>query len=611
MIFTGTAWARLGLFVVVLAAAAHPVHGQSSAPPVRYHVAFDNAEHHEARITVEFPAVRGPLEVRMSRTSPGRYALHEFAKNVYQVSFEDGAGEPLEATRPDLHEWRVAGHDGTVRMTYTLFGDQRDGTYAAVGPEGAMLNAPASFAWARGLEQRPTEMTFALRDGWTVATQMPEEDGVFAAPDLAYLLDSPVLIGALDVRSWDVTWKGETARIRFAIDHEASDAELDRYIEWVQAVVMEEIAVYDDIPDFDYGEYTFLASYLPWADSDGMEHRNSTVLTFPGRLPDNAVRVLGTVAHEFFHAWNIERIRPATLEPFDFEAANMSFELWFGEGFTSYYDDLAMARGGILDDAAFGARMGGLINTVTNSSGRRFRSPVEMSMRAPFVDAAVSVDPQNRGNTFISYYTWGAALGLALDLAIRDAYPDKTLDHVMQRIWREHGQPFVPYVVDDIQAALAAETSANFAATFFDAHVRGSEVPEYERLLATIGYSVVPARPGRVTLSFEPIDYTDDGARIAAFPSVWSPLYAAGISRNDVISHVDGVSVRNAGDMDRALTGAAEGSTVVVGVTGRLGWREVDVTVAADPRITVRVDPDAPATASERRAAYLRSAARP
>ncbi|NIR78961.1 MAG: peptidase M61, partial [Gemmatimonadetes bacterium] len=100
----------------------------------------------------------------------------------------------------------------------------------------------------------------------------------------------------------------------------------------------------------------------------------------------------GTVAHEFFHAWNVERIRPATLEPFDFERANMSRELWFAEGFTSYYDDLILWRAGLIDDDTFAQRMGSIANAVTNARGRRFFSPVEMSMQAPFVDAATSVD---------------------------------------------------------------------------------------------------------------------------------------------------------------------------------------------------------------------------
>ena len=129
--------------------------------PVTYEVDFPNAIHHEAEIAVTFPDVpQGPLELRMSRSSPGRYALHEFAKNVYSVEAFDGAGRPLEVTRPNPYQWNVAGHDGTVRMEYTLFGDRVDGTYAAIDNTHAHLNMPATFMWARGLEDRPISVTF-------------------------------------------------------------------------------------------------------------------------------------------------------------------------------------------------------------------------------------------------------------------------------------------------------------------------------------------------------------------------------------------------------------------------------------------------------------------
>jgi len=142
--------------------AALPAQSDTGAS-IAYAVSFDNAVHHEARISVVFSDVpAGPLEIRMSRTSPGRYALHEFAKNVYDVSITDGAGNTLVADRPDLHQWTVDGHDGTVRFDYTLFADRRDGTYAAVGPDGAMLNIPATLVWARGWEERAARVAFHL-----------------------------------------------------------------------------------------------------------------------------------------------------------------------------------------------------------------------------------------------------------------------------------------------------------------------------------------------------------------------------------------------------------------------------------------------------------------
>ncbi len=192
-----------------------------------------------------------------------------------------------------------------------------------------------------------------------------------------------------------------------------------------------------------------------------MEHRNSTSVTSTGSLATSMNGLLGTVSHEFFHSWNVERIRPSSLEPFSFEHANMSSELWLAEGFTNYYGPLVLRRAGITDDATFASAMAGAVNLVLNAPGRRFFSAVEMSQQAPFTDAAVSIDPQNKGNTFISYYPFGEAIALALDLTLRPR--GHTLDEFMREMWKTHGAqrnfaPVRPYTVADAQAALARVT---------------------------------------------------------------------------------------------------------------------------------------------------------
>ena len=140
--------------------------------PISYDVAFPSAAHHEAQIEVTIKNVSAdPLELRMSRSSPGRYALHEFAKNVYRVAATDGAGRALTITRPDPHQWNVSGHDGTVIVTYTLFADLLDGTYSAIDLTHAHLNIPATFMWARGHQDMPISVTFHPPvEGWKVAT---------------------------------------------------------------------------------------------------------------------------------------------------------------------------------------------------------------------------------------------------------------------------------------------------------------------------------------------------------------------------------------------------------------------------------------------------------
>ena len=156
-----------------------------AAAPVVYHVSFPNAVHHEAEVRLTLTGLPArPVQLRMSRSSPGRYALHEFAKNAYSVKAVNSKGRALRVTRPNPHQWDVAGHDGTVVVTYTLFGDRADGTYSAIDLTHAHLNMPATFMWARGLDARPVRVTFRTDRPWKVATQLfPTPDSLtFTAP---------------------------------------------------------------------------------------------------------------------------------------------------------------------------------------------------------------------------------------------------------------------------------------------------------------------------------------------------------------------------------------------------------------------------------------------
>ena len=326
-----TAAALAGLLLPIVAAAQSPV---------RYRLSFPAPEHHYAEVEVIFPDLPpGVLQVRMSRSSPGRYALHEFAKNVFDVRAFDGAGRPLAPVRPNPYQWDVAGHDGTVRILYKVFGKLVDGTYLAVDTSHAHLNMPAALMWARGLHDRPASVTFDPPAGtrWKPATQLfPSSDPwTFTAPNFQYLMDSPVELSEHSLRSFTISNPdGRIQTIRTAVHHDGTEADVDEYASGVERIVREQGAVFGEYPVFDAGTYTFLGDYLPWGGGDGMEHRNSTVVAARTSIRNGARAVLGTVSHEFFHAWNVERIRPRSLEPFDFEGANASGELWLAEGFT-------------------------------------------------------------------------------------------------------------------------------------------------------------------------------------------------------------------------------------------------------------------------------------
>lgn len=568
-----------------------------SADTVRYAASFPNATHHEATIAVTFPA-RGhdTLDVRMSRSSPGRYAVHEFAKNVYGIRVTDGAGRELPVLRRDPYRWLVTGHDGTVVFHYTLFADRADGTYSQVDDSHAHLNAPATWAWAAGFETTPVAVRFAVPDGsnWRAATQLvPTSDPLaFAAPDLQYFMDSPVELSDHALRSWTVAGPGgRVDTIRLAVHHQGTDAEVDAYAEMARKVVAEQVALFGETARYDHGTYTFIADYLPWASGDGMEHRNSTILSSSGSLARSMSGLLGTLSHEFFHSWNVERIRPAMLEPFRFFEATPSDALWFAEGFTSYFDDLFIRRAGLLTDEQYIRGLGGTVNAVTTTTARRYGSPMEMSIRAPFVDAATAIDPTSFGNTFLSYYTWGAGIGLALDLSIRGRFPGRSLDGYMRRMWQRYGAGGRyavprPYTVDDLERELGAYTGdAPWARDFFARFVRRGDAPDYPALLAQAGIAVRPANPDGAWLGQVFLDFGANGATVQSYTQVGSPLYRAGIERGDLIRSIGGIAVTSdsAWGAIRAARRAGEEATIVFVRRGT--EHRGTVRFDADPRV--------------------------
>ncbi len=575
--------------------------------PVAYRVSFPAPEHRWMQVEVTFADVpAGPLEVRMSRSSPGRYALHEFAKNVFDVQVKDGRGRPLVAQRPNLHQWTVVGHDGTVVVSYRVFGDRTDGTYLSVDATHGHMNMPAALMWARGLEQRAARVEFVPPAGktWNVATQLFPTGNpyVFTAPNHQYLMDSPTEVSAFTSRVFTVDdGQGPAQTIRIALHHDGSDGEADAFAKDVEKIVRETMPIFGAYPRFDGGTYTFLSDYLPWASGDGMEHRNSTVLSSPGALrsPGQRAGIIGTVAHEFFHAWNMERIRAKAIEPFNFDDANMSGELWFGEGFTSYYDALIVHRAGLSALDAMLDDYSGVVNTVMQSPGRQFRTAEQMSQLAPFVDAAVSIDKTAWSNTFISYYTWGAAIGLAMDLSLRDLSNGKvTLDDYMKLMWTEYGVPGMkaapgavatPYTMDDLQARLAQLSGdATFAREFFAKYVRGHEVPDYTRLFARLGLLVRKRAPGKAWIGSAPLAQNAGGLRVGpvAFDS---PLYKAGIAQDDQIVAIGGVAVTTPQAVSDILAKQAPGATLPVRFVRRSGGEPVTatLTLAEDPRVEI------------------------
>jgi predicted metalloprotease with PDZ domain len=561
-----------------------------SAQEIHYVFAAPNASHHEAEITVLVKGLKqGPAVFRMSRSSPGRYATHEFGKNVYNVSATDDKGKSLPVVKTDADVYSVSQHNGAVVLRYTLYGNYADGTYASIDATGYHLNMPASFMWVKGLEKAP--ITLQLKDikkEWEIATQLkPTNDPyTFSAPNLQYFMDAPTKAADMHVREWRITNPDQKQyTIRLALEAEASESLVDSFTTKLQKVVTEAKAVFGEVPAFDYGSYTFIASLNPYAKGDGMEHRNSTMIA-SGRPFSGANSFLNTFAHEFFHCWNVERIRPKSLEPFNFEKSNMSEGLWIAEGFTQYYGALLMKRAGLIPESDFLAQASGLINAKENTPGGKYYTPVENSQRAVFVDAGVSIDEANYPNMFTSYYTYGGALALALDLRLRKEL-GKSLDGFMQQLWKQFGKTEKAYTLPEVQQVLGAYTSPAFASSFFQKHVYDHQPINYKELLQAAGLEL--KQPGAGKPWIGNLRYGNDTTKVVVASNTIrnTPLYKAGVDAGDVIVQIGEVNIRKSRDVATAIEKHKPGDRVKLVYQHRSSVQEAVMVIEENPSYSI------------------------
>ena len=534
---------------------------------IQYEISFPNAVHHEAEVSLQVSQIpAGPLTVRMSRSSPGRYATHEFGKNVYNVKAFNTTGQPLKLTQVQGDVYQVEGHGGNARITYTIFGNWVDGTYLGIDKTHAHMNMPATFMWVKGMEGRKISVKFndLEKYGWKVASQLLEgKNNTYTAANLQYFLDSPIELSAFKLGSWeDINTDKEKQTIRVSMHSVDGQPVVDNYTKMIKRMVDESKAVFGELPKFDHGVYTFLQDVNPANGGDGMEHRNSTVIVErTEKVEGNEEDLLSTFSHEFFHAWNVERIRPKTLEPFSFEHANMSNELWFAEGFTQYYGSLILKRAGFRDLDSYCKTISGLANGVLNMPGANTYSAPQMSRYAVFADAGVAVDETNSVNIFTSYYTYGATIALALDLRLRSEFK-LTLDDYMQAVWKVHGKTEIPYIISDLQNVLAKTTNKAFADDFFSRYVHGIEKNDYVKLLNKAGLVLRRASPDQASLGMLRLVPSGGKLKVNMNTLKGSAAYEAGMDDGDFFLKINNDELKTPADLNTLLSKYKPGEEV-------------------------------------------------
>ncbi|HZB43960.1 MAG TPA: hypothetical protein VE360_01880, partial [Pyrinomonadaceae bacterium] len=436
----------LALFAFALPCAAQE---QASAPyRIAYTLSMPRPETHlfEVRVEVDGVGGAGHVDFQMPRWSPGRYAVFDFAKNVQEVRASpycpprtrcDRSSHAAE--RLDTQTWRaqLRGAEG-VTLTYKVFADDLSGTFSQLDERHANFNGGSVFMYVAGHKQDAVTLKIAAPGGWKIVNGHTERAGQseFRFPNYDVLIDTPTEI-APDWTADEFEVGGKRYRV---VVHSFGDEGGRRksLVRDIERVVRAQVSMIE-APEFD--GYTFLFHFDPTASrGDGMEHLNSTQIVETGPLSDPAVYAgaVGTASHEFFHVWNVKRLRPAGLGPWDFTRPVNTRGLWIAEGFTNYYGKLFMRRAGLMTDEQLLRSYSNAVNTVEGAPGSKLMSAEEASLSAPFLDRAGSEQRTNLGNTAVSYYPKGETLGLVLDLLIRGRTGGrKSLDDVMRRAYEE------------------------------------------------------------------------------------------------------------------------------------------------------------------------------
>lgn len=523
---------------------------------IAYSLGMKRPTTHLLQVEITVKHVTGPtLRFAMPAWAPGRYAIYDFAKGVQQFTAEGINGRALPWTQPDTQTWVVntAHSGGTVVVRYRVFANDLTGSFSQFDTSHGAINGASVFMYLPGSKPDPLTLTIHPPQGWKIISgfSMSTTQATFHVPNYDILVDTPLEISS-DCWFQDFVEDGKTFRV--AIHSYGREPNAAQYrtalVDGLKKIVRSEMAM---MPKPDFKHYTFLFHFDPGIPmGDGMEHLNSTDIIVRGSLSAGGLsQALETAAHEFFHLWNVKRLRPVGLGPFNYSGPVYTRALWFVEGITTYYCYVNLMRSGIWSRQKFLNRLVDEVETLQDSPGRKLMSAESSSFHAWFYDRAPQMQETNFANNTISYYNKGALLGMLLDLEIRDAtHGRKSLDNVMRLMYREYYEsPATTYYLHgrgytekDILKAVDQVSGADFSA-FFQKYVAGTIPLPYNEILAKAGLALhsetSPHEPPSLGALVEPVD---TGLKIVSVRP-GGAADRAGLSRDDILISVDSRSL--------------------------------------------------------------------
>jgi predicted metalloprotease with PDZ domain len=560
----------------------------------RYRLSFPARRSHLIDVEARFPEVghdRSSVDLRMAAWTPGSYLIRDYARHVQDLAAESETGRRLATTKVDKATWRVslAGARELV-VRYQVYAWELTVRTNHVDESHAFVVGAATYLWLDERRDAPAQLVVEPPPGWRAVVALSgEPDGAgtrFEARDLDELIDSPIHVGPGPVHALEAAGRP----LELAVWGRADAGPVGGVAQLVSdlpKIVEAHARTFGGVP---YERYAFLLMIAPNA-YGGLEHRRSAALlcsaySFSGRRKYE--ELLELVSHEFFHLWNVKRIRPRALDPCDYRAEAYTRSLWVAEGVTSYYDRLALRRARLQPIKRYLEKLAEEWGNLLSVPGRHRQSLEEASF-----DAWIKLyrPDENTANSTVSYYLKGSLVALCLDLEIRRRTGGRrSLDDVMLRLWREYGEPDRSYADGDVQ--LEAERAVDLdLGAFFDRHVRGREDPDLAGALAALGLTLRP-KPEKDKDTDEPRapawagvttrGEAGSGRLLVATALAGGPAEAAGMCAHDEIVALDGFRVDEKSFADR-IGARRPGDRVRVTVFRRDELTDVDLVLGEKP----------------------------
>ena len=556
---------------------------------VVYTLEFPEPHTHYFAVSATFPTLGAEtLELYMPNWTPGSYKIRDYARHIEDLE----SSAPIERTSKNRWMAQTKGVDA-IRIEYRLYAREMGVQTNFVDADLAMLNGAATFMTPVEQADRPHDVRVVLPEGWgDVAVALPpipevtDLDGnSFRAADFDTLVDSPIIAGNLTIYPFEV--EGVPHALVNALEDEIWDG--PQSAKDVQTITEIQAEFWGTIP---YDQYLYLN--VIGETRGGLEHKSSTLMLtsrWNSAEEDAYKGWLGLVSHEFFHTWNVKRLRPKALGPFDYEDEIYTPDLWIAEGFTSYYDDLMLLRAGLIEEADWLERMGNNIERIQTTPGRHVRSLSDNSRDAWF---KLYNRDENTQNTSISYYTKGAVVAWLLDAKIRKETADtRSLDDVMRAAYGEFSGD-TGYTSDEFRK-LASNTAGIDLDSFFASTVDGTAELDYREALDFWGLTLPaldedededtpPSKEGEEEDEEEEEGWIglNLGGSVVQTIQRGTPAEVAGFNVDDEVLAINGYRV-SAGGWSRQMGRFHEGDEVEVLISRRGKLRTLTVTLEKDP----------------------------